>query len=450
MNSTRRSWLGRLGLLLILLGASGAAACAAGPVYVVKVIGEVWPGQARFVRESLEVARAKNASLIVLEINTFGGRVDAATQIKDAIQDQSIPTVAWVHNRAISAGALIALSAQKIAVAPGSTIGAAAPRTFGGEPVSDPKTLSYLRQEFAASAQQRGRNPDIAVAMVSAEKTVALVGVKPGGILTLRGDQALRVGYAEFQAKSVADIVKQMGLPAATPVTFSEPSLWETVSRVITSPWVTVGLLVFGCVMLFIELLTLHTWGLMGTLGIGAVGLVFASHITAGSAGWIGVVLVLAGLTFLLLEAHVFPGFGIAGVSGLLLFFLGMFWSLGGSQNAVFALSVSTILTIASIVGFFAYLPRSAVWKKMGQQMQQRASLGYVTSENLSHLLGRTGRAVTVLRPSGAADIDGIRVNVVTEGEFLEIGTPLVVIKVEGSRVVVDDVVQSAGDIAAA
>ena len=218
----------------------------------------------------------------------------------------------------------------------------------------------------------------------------------------------------------------------------SVQNAWEPMAQFIVSPWATIALLVIGCLLLFIDLLTPHTWGLMGTFGVLAVGAVFAAHVTEGGVGWIGIVLFLAGLTFLLLETHVFPGHGIAAVLGLMLLFLGMFYALGGSQNALFALSISTILTAASILGFFAYLPRSPVWKKLGQQMQQRASLGYVTSENLTHYLGRSGRAATKLRPSGIADIDGARLDVVTEGEFLDAGTPVVVIRVEGCRIVVD------------
>ncbi len=236
--------------------------------------------------------------------------------------------------------------------------------------------------------------------------------------------------------------------------TVAESGSWQEIANLIVQPGVTITLLAVGCLLLFIDLLTLHTWGLAGTLGVIGVALVFAAHITAGSTGgWVGVILALAGLTLLLLETHVFPGHGIAAVAGLLLLFLGMFWALGGSNNAAFALSVSTILTTVSIIGFFAYLPKSPVWKKLGQQMQQRASLGYVTSESRMHFLGRIGKAATVLRPAGLADIDGVRLDVVTEGEFLEVGTPVVVIRVEGGRIVVDNVeAQSAagqGDAAA-
>jgi membrane-bound serine protease (ClpP class) len=168
----------------------------------------------------------------------------------------------------------------------------------------------------------------------------------------------------------------------------------------VVSPWATIVLLALGCLLLFIDLLTLHTWGLAGTLGVVAIALVFAAHLTVGGGGWIGIVLALAGVALLLLETHVFPGHGIAGVAGLVVLFAGMFYALGGSQNAVFALSVSTLLTIAAIIGFFAYLPRSAVWQHLlSQQMQQRASLGYVTSENMTHFLGHTGRATTGSAP---------------------------------------------------
>jgi membrane-bound serine protease (ClpP class) len=234
--------------------------------------------------------------------------------------------------------------------------------------------------------------------------------------------------------------------PAAAP----GPGLWDSIARLIVQPWATIALLVVGCLLLFIDLLTPLTWGLMGTLGAVAVALVFAAHLTVGTAGWIGITLFLAGLTFLLVETHIFPGQGIAAVIGLMLLFLGMFWALGGSQNAVFAVTVSTILTLVSLIGFFAYLPKSPVWKKLGQQMQQRASLGYVTADSQMHFLGRTGHAVTVLRPSGAAEIDGVRLDVVTEGEFLDPGTPVIVIRVEGGRIVVDDVQGNRADKEAA
>jgi len=231
-----------------------------------------------------------------------------------------------------------------------------------------------------------------------------------------------------------------LAAPALAQGNGTPPDAWGQAAHWIVSPWATIALLSVGCLLLFIDLLTLHTWGLTGTLGVLSVGSVFAAHVAVGTGGWIGIVVFLLGLALLLIETHVIPGHGIAGFVGMLLLFLGMFWTLDGSQNAVFALSVSTILTVLSIIGFFAYLPKSPVWKKLGQEMQQRASMGYVTSESRMHFLGRVGTAATVLRPSGVAEFDGVRLDVVTEGEFLSPGTPVQVVRVEGSRVVVDNV----------
>lgn len=217
-------------------------------------------------------------------------------------------------------------------------------------------------------------------------------------------------------------------------------NFWESAAQLVaTNPWVTILLLVAGSLLLFHDLLTPLTWGVTGTLGVLCLGSVIASHLSTHTTGWIGVVLLLVGLTLLLIETHLLPGHGVAAVFGLMLLFAGIFWSLGGTANAAFALSVSTVLTVVSMVAFFTYLPKSPVWKKLGQEMSQRAELGYVAADSRMFLLGKQGVTESVLRPAGIAQIEGMRVDVVTEGEFLEPGVTIVVTRVEGSRVVVDN-----------
>lgn len=215
-------------------------------------------------------------------------------------------------------------------------------------------------------------------------------------------------------------------------------ALWLQSAAVIVLPWATIALLVAGCLLLFHDLLTPLTWGVTGTLGVLALGSVFAAHLTLHSGGWIGVILLLLGLALLLIETHLLPGHGLAAVFGLALLFAGMFLALGGNRNAAFSLSVSTILTVVSLVAFFIYLPKSPVWKQIGQEMRQRSEAGYVTSDSRMFLLGQEGHALTVLRPSGMASLAGMRVDVVTEGDFLDAGAPIVVTQVEGARVVVE------------
>ena len=214
------------------------------------------------------------------------------------------------------------------------------------------------------------------------------------------------------------------------------PGGWVGAAHVIVNPWVTIGLLVAGCLLLYHDLLTPLTWGTTGTLGVLCVGLVFAAHVTVGGVGWLGVVLMLFGLAAVLLEIHVFPGHGSA-LGGFILMFAGMFLSLGGTRNTAFALSVAACLTIVSGLAFLAYLPKSPAWQRIGRQLHRHAALTQNAADAPHHFVGHTGRTLTSLRPAGTAEIDGLRVPVVTEGEFLEANTAIVVTHLENGRVVV-------------
>lgn len=242
-----------------------------------------------------------------------------------------------------------------------------------------------------------------------------------GGVLALLagGTAALAQGVAQSPAAS---------------------SWWATTAHVIIAPWATILLLVVGCFLLFLDLLTPKTWEWMGTLGVIAVGTVFAAHVTEGTGGWVGIVLMLAGVGLLLLETHVFPGQGVAAVGGLLLLFLGMFWALGGSTHAALALPVASVLTVVTLVAFFAYLPKSPLWKQISQQMRQQTAVGFAAAihQNPMFLIGQSGTVLTPLRPSGVAEIAGTRFDVVTEGDFLEMGEAILVTHVEEGRILVE------------
>jgi membrane-bound serine protease (ClpP class) len=217
-------------------------------------------------------------------------------------------------------------------------------------------------------------------------------------------------------------------------------SWWSATAHVIIAPWATILLLVAGCLLLFLDLLTPKTWEWMGTMGVIAVGTVFAAHVTEGTGGWVGIVLMLAGVGLLLLETHVFPGQGVAAVGGLLLLFLGMFWALGGSSHAALAFPVASVLTVVTLIAFFAYLPKSPLWKQISQQMRQQSAVGFAAAmhQNPMFLIGQSGTVLTPLRPSGVAEIAGARFDVVTEGDFLEAGETVLVTHVEEGRILVE------------
>jgi membrane-bound serine protease (ClpP class) len=212
-------WAVAAALLAVPGLAPAARAQGARPtVFVARLEGIIDLGLAPFVQRVLDEAAAGNAAAVVLDINTFGGRVDAAVLIRDALLRTRLDTVAFVNKRAISAGALISLAAVKIAMADGATIGAATPVQLGApggpaEPVAE-KTVSYMRKEFRATAESRKRPPLVAEAMVDADVEIPDVIAK-GKLLTLTTDEALKLQVADFRADDLDAVLAHLGLAGA-------------------------------------------------------------------------------------------------------------------------------------------------------------------------------------------------------------------------------------------
>jgi membrane-bound serine protease (ClpP class) len=212
----------------------------------------------------------------------------------------------------------------------------------------------------------------------------------------------------------------------------------DALAHLVMNPWVTIFLLVAGCALLFHDLLTPFTWGWTGTLGVICLGTFFAASIFLHNASWVGVLLMTGGIGLLLLETHLWPGRGLPAFVGLGLLFAGMYQSLGGGGNMAYALPVSLTLTTITLVGFFAYLPKSPVWKQLSRELRTRQHAPPLA--NSTHFLGKHGTTQTSLRPYGVVEIDGYSVSVLTEGDFLEPGTHVSVTQVVGDRIVVETV----------
>ncbi|MGH7315477.1 MAG: NfeD family protein, partial [Candidatus Rokuibacteriota bacterium] len=227
-------------------------------VYLVPVEGIIDLGLAPFVQRVLDEAAGAGAGAVILEINTFGGRVDAAVLIRDALLRTRVRTVAFVNKRAISAGALISLAATTIVMAEGGTIGAATPVEMGqpggpAQPVAE-KTVSYVRKEFRATAESRGRPPLLAEAMVDADVEIRGVIAK-GKLLTLTTEEALKHKLADFRADGVEAVLERMGLAGAE-VRHASPTWAETVLRFLTHPVVSSLLMTIAIFGIIVELRT--------------------------------------------------------------------------------------------------------------------------------------------------------------------------------------------------
>jgi membrane-bound serine protease (ClpP class) len=419
-------------------------------VYVVPIEGLIDLGLAPFVRRVLDDAETTKAAVVVLEIDTFGGRVDAAVQIRDALLRTKVRTLAFVNKRAISAGALIGLAAMEIAMAEGGTIGAATPVQVGGggetKPVEE-KTVSYMRKEFRATAEARNRPPLVAEAMVDPDIAIPDV-IEMGKLLTLTTSEALKLGIAGFRADNLEEVLKHMELAGAA-VRRSAPNWAENLVRFLTHPVLSSLLMTVGILGLIIEIRT-PGFGLPGILGITSLALFFWGHWLVRLAGWEEVLLVASGILLLALEIFVIPGFGVAGVLGIAAVLGGLGLSLVGAGAtwatvglALGRVALSLGLAVAGAAALLTLVPRLPYGRRLILSTELLADQGFTSPPEADRAwLGTRGTAASPLRPAGIARIEGRRVDVVSDGEYIDPGVPIEVVRVEGNRIVVREVRQ--------
>lgn len=427
----------------------------------VPVEGTIDLGLAPFVSRAIE--EAGSMDVVVLRIDTFGGRVDAAVRIRDALLASKAPTIAFINRRAISAGALISIACDTIIMSPGGTIGAATPvqQGDGGEmKETSEKVVSYMRAEMRATAEAKGRRADIAAAMVDRDIEVKDV-IEKGKLLTLTTEEATEIGFAEGKAATMEDLVALLNLGNAARSAYRAD--WgEQVARWLTDPMVSSLLMTFGFLGVLMELYS-PGFGVGGIIGAACLALFFFGQYAAKLAGIEEFLLFGLGVGLLLLEVLVIPGFGIAGIMGMVLMLVSMVmammelnvplevsFELGYFQEAVWSATVRLAVTIVLLTIGAAvlakYFPGSSIGERIILRMATRASNGYVSVEaSYDHLLGQSGVAVTVLRPQGTAEFTGRRVDVASDGDFIEKGEAVEVVKVDGTRVVV----KQTGDIEA-
>ncbi len=416
-------------------------------VYVGHIDGEIDLGLAPYVSRVISEAEKENADAIIFKINTFGGRVDAATQIKDAILSSRIKTVAFINNRAISAGALIALSCKTIIMVPGSSIGAATVVDQTGQKVGE-KYQSYMRSEMRSTAERNERPTNIAEGMVD-ERVVIPGLVDSTQLVTLTSEEALKYKIADTILVTFNEALKYLNIENAQTVDVT--SNWaEDVVRFLNNPIISTILIMIGFFGLMAEIKT-PGWGVAGTSGIIALALFFGSSYILELASIVEILMFVVGLGLLLAEIFIIPGFGIAGISGIILIFASIFLSLLGSKPfidmeaisiAIIQLSGALILSLVGIFVLAKYLPKSKMFNKLVLSEAEKADQGFVSYPSETDLIGKEGIAFTTLRPGGTAIIDGKKIDVVADSEYIDKDAKIKVLRVEGIKVVVTAVKQ--------
>jgi membrane-bound serine protease (ClpP class) len=431
----------RLVMTLALLLLAGSQAPAQAPtVYRLAVTGVVEDGLAPYVARGLREAAAAGAAAVDRDIDTPGGRIDAAERIADAVGASKVPVYAFVNPRAYSAGALIALSAKAIYMRPGAVLGAATPVDGQGVKASE-KMVSAMRGEFRALAEAQGLDPRVAEAMVDERVEIPGLDTKEE-LLTLSTNEALRVGYAKAAPAGEAELLRAIGLPGARVVSLA-PNWAELVVRFLTNPLVSPLLLSLGLLGLVFEIKT-GAFGLGGLVSLASLGLFFGSSFLVGLAGWEEVILLGVGLLALAVEIFILPGFGAAGVLGLVALAAAVMLAMIGSSpsaadvtQALIVLGASLAITASVGYAWLRHLPNSGRFGGLFLRGGAHQADGYIAATPRSDLVGQDGVAVTDLRPAGTAQFGHERVDVVTEGDYVLQGRAVRVVRSEGYRHVV-------------
>lgn len=424
-------------------------------VYRVPIEGTIDLGLPPFIQRTLEDAESNEATAVIFDINTFGGRVDAATQIKDAILGADILTIAFINRRAISAGALISLSCEKIYMTGGGLIGAATAVDMTGKKGSE-KVISFMREEMASTAEKRGRSKEIARGMVDEELTFThlviggdsikvddIEGRKDGKLISLTTEQALKYKIADGTAENMEALLDSLGYSSFKIIETTEN--WsEAIVRFLTNPVVASLLTTFGFLGILFELQS-PGWGIPGFVGLACLILSLSASYIAQLATMSDMLFVLTGLALILLEVLVIPGFGIAGLGGIGLMIYGLYLLLlpdipVGEEVLGQAMDGFLIGLVGAVIGLVLLaklMIKTKFWEQLTAPDTQKKEDGYSNTLGWESLQGETGIADTDLHPSGWVRVKDQRIFVVSEGEFIEEGKEIKILSVDGNRVLV-------------
>lgn len=429
------------------LHAQQTADTARKKVYLFTLHADIMPSAERLVTRALQEASALHADYILMDEDSYGGMLDSGDSIHIKLLRCPIPVLVYISNNAASAGALIALSCDSIYMAPFAKIGAASVVDQSGN-IMPEKFQSYMRGIMRSTAEANHRDPDIAAAMVSGHKAVPGL-IDSSEILTFTTSEAIKNHYCEGEATSPEDALHKAGITNYTIVRYVPTGMDKTMDFLL-SPVLRSILIILIILGIYFELQ--HPGiGLPLFTAIIAALLYFAPLYLEGLAANWEILMFVIGLILLILEIFVIPGFGVTGILGIIFTFSGLVLAMlkntglhfesAGSEvivRSVFLVMVSFIISLVFIIAFFGRFTRSRFFGKVALETTVHGPTGY-TMEVRSHqeLLGKTGIAVSILRPAGKVDIDGDYYDAQSEGDLIPKGSMVKVVSVKNTYLLV-------------
>lgn len=416
-------------------------------VYTFEIKEEIAEPVWRKTKKAFEQAESINADLIIIQMNTFGGALDAADKIRTKILESKIPVFVFIDNNAASAGALISIACDSIYMRKGGSIGAATVVNQTGEVLPD-KYQSYMRSLMRSTAESNGRNPKIAEAMV--DPSVYIEGIIDSTkVLTFTTSEALKYNYCEAEAENIQDVLSKAGIRNYE-IKEQKLSALDIFIGFLLSPAVSGILIMIIIGGIYFELQTPGV-GFPLIAAITAATLYFAPLYLDGLAANWEILVFLAGLVLLALEVFVIPGFGVAGISGIALIITGLTLSMidnngfdfsGVNLNTIIKSLLTVVISIfIGLIASFYFgqkILKSNTFGKLALESVQSSNDGFsIAYDDIKQMIGKKGIAYSILRPSGKIMIDDNLLDATAINGFIEKGDEIEVVKYETSSLFV-------------
>jgi membrane-bound serine protease (ClpP class) len=429
-------------LLLIAFLLTTAAMAQQTKVMVMNIKSEIDPRVTRYVDLALGHASDTGADIVIIDMDTYGGILTDAKEIVDKIRDFKKPVWVFINSDAASAGALISIACDSIYMSPGASIGAATVVDGEGEKAPD-KYQSYMRSIMRSTAEENGSDPRIAEGMVDEE--LQIKGIKEAGkIITFSTTEALKHGYCEAKVESIEAILSRNKIKDYT-ITRFELGAAEKIISLVLNPFIS-GLLILIIIGgIYFEMQT-PGLGFAGLAALVALILYLVPYYLNGLAENWEIIAFFAGIVLIAFEIFVIPGFGVAGISGIILTAGSLVLIMLNNDTFDFqfvrmndillALAAATGGMLGGMVLLFvagANLSGTRFYKKIALTHTQASDKGYTSNPLEIPLAGKAGVAQTVLGPSGKVVIDGKLYDAYTQGDYIDKGQAIEVISDKGS-----------------
>jgi membrane-bound serine protease (ClpP class) len=411
-------------------------------ILVLDIKDAIDPRMSRLVRLALEKATDTTADILLIEMDTYGGALTDADDIRTMLLEFKKPTWVFINRDAASAGALISIACDSIYMASGASIGAATVVTADGSAAPD-KYQSYMKSIMRSTAEAKGRNPQIAEAMVDQEIEIEGITEK-GNVITFSTSEAIQNGFCEGQRTSIDEIIQKNGISNYNVVRY-ERSTAEKIIAFFLNPFVSGILLLVIVGGIYFELQTPGVGFPILAAGIALLLYLTPYYLNGLAENW-EILMFFAGIGLLVLEIFVIPGFGIAGILGIifaggslvLVMLNNDFFDFSFVEGDKIVMAVTTTLgaLIGSVIVMFiggVRLTNTKIFKRISLQTVQDKESGYTSRFVTTLMTGKQGTAFTILRPSGKVLIDGEVYDAFTRGEYIEKDAPVIVVDEEGT-----------------